>query len=449
MRNNKRLDSCYELNYLLIYLILSDNIEEDLDGISDIIITPDFITLIKYLLELNLNYQLFPKKIIDNLSKMLDNINKTLKNNNYTDNQVMDLYKSCIADLESIGDADYYEYYNNELLKRMDDLYEYSCNSCFAWKREDLEKSIRFDFELLSLLRLEDNKYYNYAPSLLLNSNVIYSLKAMLLDYPTLFNDPKIKRRILDILKDNINLLNNEDTQTLMDLYKENNMIDGNVDRQVISKIKKESINLFNRINKLNKYNSSIDLDNIKTFYHQVMLESILLASSEEKFDQASKIYTDEYLNLDYLYAFILSNNEILSTSLKIKNRLINLMHSFKEKYKLDKEIYNSYLTKINSIKIEENVYIKYPNAYKFDYILFETLICSEDEFENYKELVLQSEYYLDSVKRLFNNCVDLFNNPTVIKRINIILDEGLEGYSDTYHKIRSKKIQKSINRKR
>lgn len=449
MRNKKLLDYSYELDYLLVYLFLSDNIEEELSGLSDIVITSEFIYKIKLLLELNLEQHIFPKKVIDNLAKILNNINMTIQNNNCNDNQVIDLYKSCITDLESIGDADYYEYYNNELLKRMDDLYEYSCNSCFAWKREDLEKSIRFDFQLLSLLRLEDDKYDNYAPSLLLNSNVIYSLKAMILDYPMLFRDKKIKQRVLVILKDNIDLLNSEDIKTLIDLYKENNMIDGNIHKQAISKIKNESINLFKRIDKLNKHNSSISLNYIKDFYHQVMLSSILLLSSEEKFNKAMEIYTSEYLNLDYLYTFIEINDMFLGTSLKIKNRIINLMHSFKEKYKLDIKVYNSYLAKINSVKIEENMYVEYPNAYQCDYILFESLICNEDEFESFKELVIQNEYYLDSVKSLFKNCVDLFNNPMVIKRINIILDEGLEGYSDTYHKIRSKILQKSINRKR
>jgi len=446
--------------YLNKNILLLDDLEKYLDDFKNMIANYDYLSVVDMFLEESLNNNFLPHKMYEKIEVILKFIKSVLDEKNENYEQTMEMYNNCLSKLEQVKNNDSMDFYNYEFLRRIDNIYEYATNNAYVWKKADLETSIRFDYTLLLILTIEEDDYKKLLPSILLNHNVIFSLRALLLDFPELFRYKRAKKRAFEILNLNIDYIDNK--EEACDIYKENNQIKESVNKKSLLRLKEDSENLKYRIDKVK---DQVYLPTISFYYNELKLQNILTLE-KSKFNTEKEKYIENYMNLEYLFEFIESGNSLIKYSSKVKENIIDLMAAFKEKYGLKKELlerYNECLLKINGtqfnykdfyveqllktenlikvffdairIYITKVIDVSYPiDIIKLHYRLLNELIGKEDIYDAYS-----SDYYLLSVRCLLNEYPELFNDPKIYDNImtnlnlnadyQILENENLKGF--------------------
>lgn len=425
------------------YLFFSPNIEEDINVLQDVIKDRKHIKFLNKSLMKIYEKSIYPAFIKQNIDKLLDFL---IENADPLDKAFLEVNKISNSKKFNLEIDNSYEIYMIELKAKYDQLETYLEHPYQAIKEQDIIQSIRFDFLVFQSYYFSSEDYNRYLPNLM-NHNYILSIKKFLIDIPSLFNNPTIKKRTIDNLT------------TILEKTKDDEQI--KEINKIIEDVEKK------RSNKT----VIVDLEGI---YLLLLTKKILVT---DKPMRNSLTESDYYL--DYLKTFILDYDFYISEEkqnkmLKFLNSLLDINDSYDKKAELNMLIYRfSRLVcpskeDINDIEykgkmttweiITDKIYhyemediipeMKLSIDSDFDYL--NGILSSEEEFTKLlKNNYFKHPYFTCMMQYLLNLQASLFQNEFIFNRIKRILEYQLSQPRDhsEIHKIKT--IQKKIEKKR
>ena len=346
----------YISRLLIEYLMFSDDIQKDLDELSDAINIID-INSINELIDTIKNQNIYTNKNLNNFKYIL----KYLNIENYEEK------RQIIDNAESSNDIYYYEY-----LEKFDVLNRSINEKYITISKEMIECSIRYDFIACYILNLQQKFYENIYPQTLLNNKLfLMFIKKILNEQPDLLLNKKIYKRLNSILdnyiKDGIN----------------------------VEELKKE-IYYFRK----NKYAETFDYGKFKYLYMNSFFKYIITNNVD------IKRYHNYIINDEFIY-YLKEEIEIYdqeeckdyfpySDEMKMKIRkILNYILDYRQDFKY-KEIYNILRYKLD----KKNQKIDF---YKLEYLNKKQMIVylSKDHFESDIKYMLKKEYEIFSIYTL------------------------------------------------
>ena len=450
----KDLKEYYELvsyRRLIDYLLLKHNVNDELDKFKDIILTEEFLVVLKlFISDINKYGAGYPEISKENAFKIVNYIK--LNSNLYN--------SECIDEINKMNKFSYDKYYYEYTLKQSSINLE-SYQNTALWNVEDIEESLLYDFIVTMSLNTDDMDFLNnYLNNFIFSKNTVLSLNKIVSENDKLLSDKEIKRRIRTIVKSNLKLLDNIDENNrreMIELYvSKNYKVQENVEFYIHEFDIFKELNL-NALNKLsnNKYNA-FNIESIHQYYDYLVIENYLNADSNIK----SK---DLILNNIYFYI-----DNVLSLSLNNKKQLIGLLNEKKEfltSFELEK--LNSYIEKINlkttnkdndiiyEFKTRSNMltFIKAKfDIKKGDNALYNKVLASKSQdLYNIEMLIKDDEYFNKnimyanmlsfqySLKKFMSEYPSMFLNDVILSRALTIINK----YDGLDAKVLKKKLEK------
>lgn len=425
------------------YLFFSPNIEEDINVLQNVIKDKKHISSLNKRLMKIYEKSIYPAFIKQNIDKLLDFL---IENADLKDKAFLEVNKISNSRKFNLEIDNSYEIYTMELKAKYDQLETYLEHPYQAIKEQDIIESIRFDFLVFQSYYFSSKDYNRYLPNLV-NHNYILSIKKFLIDIPSLFNNPTIKKRTIDNLT------------TILEKTKD--------DKQI-----KEINKIIEDVEK-RRSNKTVIVD-LEGIYLLLLTKKILVT---DKPMRNSLTESDYYL--DYLKTFILDYDFYISEEkqnkmLKFLNSLLDINDSYDKKAELNMLIYRfSHLVcpskeDINDIEyngkmttweiITDKIYhykmkdiipeMKLSIDSDFDYL--NGILSSEEEFTKLlKNNYFKHPYFTYMMQYLLNLQVCLFQNEFIFNRIKRILEYQLNQPRDHSERHKIKTIQKKIEKKR
>lgn len=425
------------------YLFFSPNIEEDINILQNVIKDKKHISSLNKRLMKIYEKSIYPAFIKQNIDKLLDFL---IENANLKDKVFLEVNKISNSRKFNLEIDNSYEIYTMELKAKYDQLETYLEHPYQAIKEQDIIESIRFDFLVFQSYYFSSKDYNRYLPNLV-NHNYILSIKKFLIDIPSLFNNPTIKKRTIDNLT------------TILEKTKD--------DKQI-----KEINKIIEDVEK-RRSNKTVIVD-LEGIYLLLLTKKILVT---DKPMRNSLTESDYYL--DYLKTFILDYDFYISEEKQNKmlgflNSLLDINNSNDRKAELNMLIYRfSQLVcpskeDINDIEykgkmtiweiITDKIYhyemkdiipeMKLSIDSDFDYL--NGILSSEEEFTKLlKNNYFKHPYFTYMMQYLLNLQVCLFQNEFIFNRIKRILEYQLSQPRDHSERHKIKTIQKKIEKKR
>ncbi|MBP3766643.1 MAG: hypothetical protein J6G98_05630 [Bacilli bacterium] len=325
------------------YLLLKHNVESEFEKFKNIILTEEFLAVLKTMIENIITSDInYPEISKVNTYRLLDYISK---------NSNLDKYTFELREYLSNMNEFSYEKYNYEYMIKQTSLNLESYQNMTMWSLSDIEESLLYDFIVtISLNADEDDFLTNYLPEFILNKNVILSLNKIISENEMLLKNQEFLRRIRTIIKINLKVLNgmnDNNRKEVIDEYVKHNY--DNVenielftnDLEIFYEL---NMNVMNKIN--NKDIAAFNIEAMHKYYDYLVIEHYLIDDNAKPKD----------IILDNIYFYI---DNVKSLSLKDKKKIIELM-SLKKEF-LDKDglnKLNNYINKVNLIntKLENEV---------------------------------------------------------------------------------------------
>lgn len=410
------------------YLLLKDDIDEELIRFKDIILTEEFIDVLRFLLN-NINHlnMSYPMNSYLNATKLLTYIKK---NTNYKLDELVDSVYN-ITDFSN-------EKYNYEYIIKQLSLNLEMNKNIVIWNKKNIEESMLYDYIVTKSLNSSDDDFLSkYLPNFIFNKNVIFSINKIIKENKLLLEDKKIKKRLRTIVNTNLNIISKSDMEDISSLYIEQNYnkYNDNFNTQEIEMFKELNQNIVNMLNnpEINVFN----IESIKEYFDYLKIDHFIYSDD-------SKI--DNSILLDNIYFYI---DNVVAITIPAKNKLIKLLENYKN-IATDKEKYNCYINEANSLNPSEDVtyefktrssiftYIKasvlkmqgndslYKNVLSSrmqDLYNFELLIFDDDFFDkNVMYINLNSFQY--SLKKFMDEYPSMFLSEQVLSRSLTIIDK-------------------------
>lgn len=454
-KNKKEFNEKYKItcfNFLDDYLFFLSNASAYYDSLkktfNDIMYLQN---LRNHLIEIRDNFP-YPKETSENISNLLKYLKVNCK-----EQEQQDLIDECILIQESIKHF-CNEYYYCEFVDKINRLKNFNDSKTHIWTKKDIIEGIKFDYiTLVSLGAPVTNYVNNYLTKFILNRKYVYSINKILTHLPDVVDNFEFRRRILEVIDANIDLLNNIDDDTLKVYLVNNYDVNPNGQYNVylteLDQFKEDCIAIKNRLNRRNDY--IFNIEEFKNYRDILKLEHYLYIDS--KYDVTS-------IGIDAIYAYIDSINSIEYSH---QRRLIDLMN---ERLKQIKELknneerryyieqYNDYLVKLNSLyilrdeeyaplshrsidsvdnliysRIEVNEYFKMlrensdiPNnlvkSESHDLEIFDMFLLTDQQFEQVKAYYVKP-YTRYCLKNFYNDYKDMFVDETIYNRTKTILE--------------------------
>jgi|GEM_PF-2665317 len=479
-KNNEDFEKA-EMLCLFGYLVFSKNIKEDLNLLFQRVFNLKFLGFLNEELFLMQKNNIYPNKVYNNINIILIGLKKTLEANldmidyekyNRITHEIMGRYNE-------LKNKDDYELYLMESNMKFDNIFDRANNNYCLWKVEDIENSIRFDYSVMINLDTSDENYYNNVISYCLNNkNFIFFVKKMLILFPQIFLDDKIKHRILVILRANQEMINQKKTEAfdhfMIVNYRELEEYDKEQYLPLYDKFIFETNNLFEKIIKLNKdnYENNFEIESFIDYYKTTYLEQEFLKKN-------NKLNFDDRTLLEHIYILIEDNSKHKCYNLDIKRNIVEIMNKYREIYFkkpgfLDE--YNKHMGILNSTEMKglivddimdkklsskEILYFirsgqsdkELIKTLEFDYEVIKSFICSDEEYEDYKEKFISNNEYPGTINKMLVENEDMFDNKIIYNRVMNILNNIKENHksSDVFSKEsykKSTKILKKLNKK-
>ena len=183
------------------YLLLKHNVESEFEKFKNIILTEEFLAVLKTMIENIITSDInYPEISKVNTYRLLDYISK---------NSNLDKYTFELREYLSNMHEFSYEKYNYEYMIKQTSLNLESYQNMTMWSLSDIEESLLYDFIVtISLNADEDDFLTNYLPEFILNKNVILSLNKIISENEMLLKNQEFLRRIRTIIKINLKVLN-------------------------------------------------------------------------------------------------------------------------------------------------------------------------------------------------------------------------------------------------
>ena len=357
---------------------------------TDVIKSTEFITaLINKLKKMN-EGSTYPSNVLINLKGLIKRVSPYI--NSDTNKIINDEFKKIL--FKKMGSGIYTEEYN----KRFMEPEEVTKNILYL-EKSDINNSIVFDFVVLYLLIIDldaevrKSDYY------------LYSIKAIINDYPTIFIDSTIKKRTLEIIS-----------------------------KQDDSELKERLIYKVNNIKKF--INKKTDYSYIKRVYKYLLVQNMLIDRD---------ILNENIEDMDFLIDTLkyIIDNKLISNKFEQNNALTMIdsyrnsgIKNFPEDKKSIIDETNEYIIKINSIE-PNNKKRATDNYMRFGNIGIKGMI---DNFSNTDVLIKNDlrvmtylltgknqGIYLDdaylSIRKILFLCPSLFDNQKVYERTESLLE--------------------------
>ena len=410
------------------YLLLKDDIDEELIRFKDIILTEEFIDVLRFLLN-NINHlnMSYPMNSYLNATKLLTYIKK---NTNYKLDELVDSVYN-ITDFSN-------EKYNYEYIIKQLSLNLEMNKNIVIWNKKNIEESMLYDYIVTKSLNSSDDDFLSkYLPNFIFNKNVIFSINKIIKENKLLLEDKKIKKRLRTIVNTNLNIISKSDMEDISSLYIEQNYnkYNDNFNTQEIEIFKELNQNIVNMLNnpEINVFN----IESIKEYFDYLKIDHFIYSDD-------SKI--DNSILLDNIYFYI---DNVVAITLPAKNKLIKLLESYKN-IATDKEKYNCYINEANSLNPSEDVTYEFKTRSSiFTYIkasvlkmqgndsLYKNVLSSRmQDLYNFELLILDDEFfdknvmYINlnsfqySLKKFMDEYPSMFLSEQVLSRSLTIIDK-------------------------
>lgn len=430
---------------------------------------------------------IYPNSAYKNMGKMLDILKKIFSN--YLNKNILKehskIFYEIVGRYEEIKDSDDYEFYSAELDDKFDNIIDRAKNGYCIWNINELNASIRFDCLIMMNMKSSDVTFYNNVVSYCVNNkNFIYFIKKLLMRVPDLLKDKEIKNRIMSILELNSQIAEEEKEAGIINFTLINNIDKEKCSNDECERLYEEFIiessNLLDKLLSINigNYKENFENSRFVTYYNLTYLEKQFIGNNEIN-------YENETL-LKYVYQLIENNKNYKFYDLNMKRRIIEIMSRFREKYPNDKEFlteYNKYLCLLNSSeakglilddlisknklkkekfdlwesnregintrKIKKGIF----DSLNFDYEVLKSFVCSDEEYEKYREEFVLDHRYPESILKMLKENENMFNNKIICCRAVQILSITKElfvskdkKYKEFYKK--NNKVLKYLNNK-
>lgn len=445
------MESTVLYHYLVEYLLVSKDIEKEMDKLTFDQAFKDILTLI---INVDKGEAYFDSFMHNNLEKMFKYL--ISKDPSYQD--IYELYKSYSHDLQG-------NFYSNQFYLKFDDLNEYSKNECFVWNVDDMRESVIFDFSAYAtLLSCNMETYINdHFQTFAFNQKFLYFVSKLINQYPVVFKDKSLRLKIQAILMYNAMLDNPETEDSFKDYF---------VTKNINEKTEISDSEYRLKYQKFLDYNNKLldMISNGKIYKDSCNIISYISAYNENIIEGA--IYKDHQipenpLLLDYLIKEIkeLGNFEY---TYEMKKHLLDLLATLRPVIGKDQiPIFNDCVSYINTKEVLErsnlNLYNENPNnvngllrviikvyklifdendigdkdAYQAINELFDAINDKKD-FKDIKELKLTLQAFLKKYPNVITNY-----------EVNQKITESLALLPSNDKKIITKKIKKTQKRKK
>ena len=410
------------------YLLLKDDIDEELIRFKNIILTKEFIDVLRFLLN-NINHlnMSYPMNSYLNATKLLNYIKK---NTNYKLDELVDSVYN-ITDFSN-------EKYNYEYIIKQLSLNLEMNKNIVIWNKKNIEESMLYDYIVTKSLNSSDDDFLSkYLPNFVFNKNVIFSINKIIKENKLLLEDKKIKKRLRTIVNTNLNIISKSDMEDIFSLYIEQNYnkYNDNFNTQEIEIFKELNQNIVNMLNnpEINVFN----IESIKEYFDYLKIDHFIYSDD-------SKI--DNSILLDNIYFYI---DNVVAITLPAKNKLIKLLENYKN-IAFDKEKYNCYINEANSLNPSEDVTYEFKTRSSiFTYIkasvlkmqgndsLYKNVLSSRiQDLYNFELLILDDEFfdknvmYINlnsfqySLKKFMDEYPSMFLSEQVLSRSLTIIDK-------------------------
>lgn len=384
MNNNKPNEFVdYFYNTYINSLIFNiDNIKILQDD-NQIIKDRDFApALIKKLKSMN-SGTTYPVNVLQNLKDLVDRVSKYTNSKNKS--IINEEYKKLL--FTKIGGGIYIEEYRKRFMQPE----EIKQNVLYI-EKGDICNSVMYDFALLYTLIDQDEE-------IAINDYCVYSMKAILHDFPNLFLDSKINRRAQDIL-------DKQDESVLRDRLKY-------------------------KIQHINKFvDNKIDYFNIKSAYKYILVQNMLIDK---------EVLQENIGDMDFLMETLkdIIDNSLIDNQYEQRNA-IEMLDSYKnicieknpnDKKEITDEV-NEYILKTNTLefnheKMVSELFVRF-GRFRIIQILdnmdvIDTLIKTDLSVMNYlisgTECDLMTYDCHLSIRKILFMCPSLFDEPIVYER--------------------------------
>lgn len=341
---------------LLIEALLIDNdIENNFNSLKEDIKAIDKESIIGFIND-QVEQNIYNQRHLNNLKKLINYLNLENKE---------ELYK-IIDNLEPSNDVYYYEYTSKyDVLKNIIE-YKYSTLNV-----ELLKSSIYYDYFAFESLKVDSNTYIEkYLPYILDNQLYLLFVNKLFSEYPDIFLDKKITKRIFSVLNYDINSTN---------------------DKEMLNYLKK----LIKKVEYFSKHKDATIFDYDKFKYHKNLnlLHNILISNED------ISVFHDYIMNgnfIDFLDIFIdiceekNKNNAFLYNE-NMKNRFVKILN-----YIMDRKEDNYFKRKYNLMMYKWSKFKSNTSEGMFYYLEIESKY-------NIKELakILKYEYHLIQVAKM------------------------------------------------
>lgn len=384
---NEFLDYFYN-TYINSLIFNVENIKI-INNDSDIIKEHDFIKALINKINCMNEGTTYPITILQNLKRLIDNVSIYA---DHEDKQAIEKeYKKLL--FNKMGSGIYLEEYR----KRFMEPEEVIKNTLYI-EKGDISNSIIFDFALLYSLIDPDEE-------IRVNEYYLYSMKAIINDYPSLFTSSHIKKRAIEIL-------NTQEKSELRD-------------------------RLIYKIQHINKFmNKKVDYSSIKAAYKFILVENMLIDREilNENIDDMD--FLIETLKEIIDYNFIGNKFEQTNALTMIDSYRNYSIENFPEDRKEIIEETNEYIVKTNSQEFN-NKKRTIENYMRFGNIGIKGMI---DNFNN-TDILIKNDLrvmtylltgknqgiYLDdaylSIRKILFLCPSLFDNQKVYERTESLLE--------------------------
>lgn len=361
----------YKKYFLVDYLLLSYNLDDDFKNYQNIILSDSFIEIFIDFIDL---VGIYPIEMEENANRILDYINSNKKGYNEIIEETKEkLYKKNIHNDYKYQDEYEMKNYGGYYIKTKENV-------------DKIVDGLESDFLVVSSFDLDDKNYEDVKKVFVGNLQYIKSIKKLLFDSKTLFYNIKIFNRIIEIIKTNLELLEKEEYKEYKEFKRDNlNVL------VAISNLEKEPfddkmVKIYHNILKFEYY----------TYYKKIDISDI---SIEEIYDIIDHFNHDK-IDIKYKETFIMMLNE--------KRKALK---------KEEIEKYNTYLIKVNGLNGLKFINPKL-EANKYDLENFEYLF-NDDNKDN---IELHNIYH--SIMRFLNECPNLFMDYYALNNAHNIIEK-------------------------
>ncbi len=433
-------------HYLVEYLLVSKNIENEMDRIT---FDESFKEILTLLIEVDKDESYFDSFMHQNLEKMFNYLIKK-------DSSYQELYKL----YESYPHTKEGNFYVNQFYLKFDDLNEYAKNECFIWNVDDMRESVIFDFSAyLILLNSDVQSYINdYFETFAFNQKFLYFVSKLINQYPVVFKDKNLKLKIKAILMYNDMLDNPEVEENFKETFimKNNSEIEKITDEEYHLKYRKflnHNHKLLDMINNDKIYKDSCNISSYIEAYNKNTIDEAIYKGGQIK---KNPLLLDSLIkeikkleNFEYTYEmkknllYLLSDLRLVigKDQVSIFNDCISYINT---KPTLEKSNLNLYNENPNNVGALLQIIIK---VYKF--IFEKNDIGSMNFYQAIKELLdcindKKNFTEIEELESTLKALLEIYPNIVTNYEVNQKISEGLEllpNKKALEHKI--KRIQK------